>query len=146
MVTRYSRRIVDDSIDELFRSFAAISSGGARAIGKTAPGTQRANTVLKLDLPEIQQLIQANPNIDRRQGYPQQPLLARPSRCLVSRQDDSGTRGPRTEALSHLRHLLLVRDSLSAPIAGVVIVITTGSDAYRRKNGGTVIPLSLLTA
>lgn len=62
MVTRYNRRIVDDSIDELFPSFAAISIDGARAIGKTSTGTQRANTILNLDLPEIQQLIQADAN------------------------------------------------------------------------------------
>lgn len=34
----HSRRIVDDSIAELFPSFAAISIDGARAIGKTSTG------------------------------------------------------------------------------------------------------------
>lgn len=57
----YKRRIIDDSIDELFPSFAAISIDGARAIGKTSTGRQRANTILDLDLPEIRQLIQADP-------------------------------------------------------------------------------------
>ncbi|UKA64927.1 AAA family ATPase [Arthrobacter sp. FW306-04-A] len=35
---------------------------GARAIGKTSTGRQRAKTILDLDLPEIRQLIQADPN------------------------------------------------------------------------------------
>lgn len=57
----YERRIVDDSIDELFPSFAAISIDGARAIGKTSTARQRATTILDLDLPEVRQLVQADP-------------------------------------------------------------------------------------
>jgi predicted AAA+ superfamily ATPase len=58
----YKRRIIDESIDELFPSFEAISIEGARAIGKTATGRQRARTVLDLDLPEVRELIQADTN------------------------------------------------------------------------------------
>ncbi|UYQ78371.1 DUF4143 domain-containing protein [Glutamicibacter sp. JL.03c] len=57
----YQRRIIDDSIDELFPSFAAICLEGARAIGKTSTGRQRAKATLDLDLPEIRQLVQADP-------------------------------------------------------------------------------------
>lgn len=69
-VQGYSRRIVDNSIDELFPSFAAISIDGARAIGKTSTGAQRAKTILNLDLPEIQRLIQADPNYMGRADTP----------------------------------------------------------------------------
>ena len=57
----YQRRIIDDTLDELFPSFAAISIDGARAIGKTSTGRQRAKTILDLDLPEMRELISADP-------------------------------------------------------------------------------------
>ena len=34
----YRRRIINDTLDELFPSFVAISSDAARAIGKTSTG------------------------------------------------------------------------------------------------------------
>lgn len=66
----YQRRIIDNSIDELFPSFAAISIDGARAIGKTSTGRERAKTILDLDLPEMRQLIQADPKYLSRVGTP----------------------------------------------------------------------------
>ena len=66
----YKRRIIDDSIDELFPSFAAISIDGARAIGKTSTGRERAKTILDLDLPEMRQLIQADPKYLSRVDVP----------------------------------------------------------------------------
>jgi len=57
----YTRRIIDDSIDDLFPSFAAIAIDGARAIGKTSTARQHAKTVLDLDLREMRELIQADP-------------------------------------------------------------------------------------
>ena len=57
----YQRRIIDDTLDELFPSFAAISIDGARAIGKTSTGRRRAKTILDLDLPETRALISADP-------------------------------------------------------------------------------------
>ncbi|MCL2090971.1 MAG: DUF4143 domain-containing protein [Micrococcales bacterium] len=49
----YQRRVVDQTLDELFPHLAAIALEGAKGVGKTATGTQRATTVLDLsrDLP-----------------------------------------------------------------------------------------------
>lgn len=66
----YKRRIIDDVLDELLPSFAAISIDGARAIGKTATGSQRTKTILDLDLPEVRELIQADPNYLSRANTP----------------------------------------------------------------------------
>ena len=46
---RYTPRIVDDEIDELFGSLAALSLQGAKAVGKTATASERARTVYRLD-------------------------------------------------------------------------------------------------
>lgn len=56
----YTRRVVDDEIDELFRSIAAISIEGAKAVGKTATALQRARTVYRLDDDEQRSLIAAD--------------------------------------------------------------------------------------
>src|SRR5579859_6062675 len=45
----YAHRIVDDEIDELFGSLAALSLQGAKAVGKTATASERARTVYRLD-------------------------------------------------------------------------------------------------
>ncbi|UOE42868.1 hypothetical protein [Agromyces larvae] len=45
----YHRRIVDDVIDELFPSLAAIALEGAKGVGKTATARQRARTMFALD-------------------------------------------------------------------------------------------------
>lgn len=62
MTDDYRRRIIDDVLDELLPSFAAISIDGARAIGKTTTGRQRARTIIDLDLSEIRELVQADPD------------------------------------------------------------------------------------
>lgn len=66
----YQTRVVDHAIDELFPSFAAISIDGARAIGKTSTGRQRARTILDLDVPEVRELVQADPNFISRASTP----------------------------------------------------------------------------
>ena len=66
----YQRRIIDDTLDELFPSFAAISIDGARAIGKTSTGRQRAKTILDLDFPEMRDLISADPKYLSRVNTP----------------------------------------------------------------------------
>jgi hypothetical protein len=55
----YHRRIVDDEIDAL--APAALALEGAKAVGKTATATQRARTVIELDLPEIAEVAAADP-------------------------------------------------------------------------------------
>ena len=44
----YARRIIDDMLDQAFPHLAAIALEGAKGVGKTATGMQRANTVVNL--------------------------------------------------------------------------------------------------
>lgn len=55
----YHRRIVDDEIDAL--AATALALEGAKAVGKTATATQRARTIIELDIPEIAELAAADP-------------------------------------------------------------------------------------
>lgn len=48
-----------------------------------------------------------------------------------------------TVADSDVRHLRWLRDELGDRLADAVVV-TTGSDAYRRSDGIAVVPLALL--
>jgi len=57
----YLRRIIDDEIDELFTSLAALSIEGPKAVGKTETALQRASTVRRLDDPRQASLIRADP-------------------------------------------------------------------------------------
>jgi uncharacterized protein len=68
----YARRIVDDQIDELFGSLAALSLEGAKAIGKTATASQRARTVYRLDEVERRSVVEADP---RRLLEGERPIL-----------------------------------------------------------------------
>lgn len=58
--TAYRRRVVDDEIDVLFSSLAAISLEGAKAVGKTETALQRARTVRRLDEDEQRALFEAD--------------------------------------------------------------------------------------
>lgn len=57
----YTRRIIDDELDELFPELAAIAIDGAKGVGKTATASARANTVLALDSPALRATIDADP-------------------------------------------------------------------------------------
>lgn len=57
----YIRRIIDDEIDELFASLAALSIEGPKAVGKTETALQRASTVRRLDDPLQASLVRADP-------------------------------------------------------------------------------------
>jgi predicted AAA+ superfamily ATPase len=46
---RYTRRVVDDELDELIAGLPAIALEGPKAVGKTATALQRAVTVYRLD-------------------------------------------------------------------------------------------------
>lgn len=61
----YQRRIVDDVLDSVFvpRGLAAVALEGAKGVGKTATGTQRASTVLTLTAPGQREAISANPDL-----------------------------------------------------------------------------------
>lgn len=56
----YRRRIIDDTLDELFPHLAAIALEGAKGVGKTATATQRARTAVDLADPVRRQAIAAN--------------------------------------------------------------------------------------
>lgn len=57
----YSKRILDNELDELQTSLSAIAIEGPKAVGKTATASRRAATVHALDDPERLALAEANP-------------------------------------------------------------------------------------
>ncbi len=57
----YQRRVIDDELDELTSSLAAIALEGAKAVGKTATATRRATTIHHLDNPERRAIAEADP-------------------------------------------------------------------------------------
>jgi predicted AAA+ superfamily ATPase len=58
----YSRRLIDDELDELLAGLPAIAVEGPRAVGKTATALQRARTVYQLDDSAVLAIIQADPS------------------------------------------------------------------------------------
>lgn len=56
----YQKRIIDEALDELFPSLAAIALEGAKGVGKTATATQRASTVLSLNDPNTHAALAGN--------------------------------------------------------------------------------------
>ena len=59
----YSRRIIDDRLDALFPGLPAISLEGAKGVGKTATGSQRATTIYSLDDSTQRQTVSADVNV-----------------------------------------------------------------------------------
>ncbi|GAC1344737.1 MAG: DUF4143 domain-containing protein [Candidatus Dormibacteria bacterium] len=57
----YTRRIVDDELDDLLRDLPAIAIEGARGVGKTSTALQRAATVHHLDHEAERTIAQADP-------------------------------------------------------------------------------------
>jgi uncharacterized protein len=58
----YSRRVVDDELDELFAGLAAVALEGPKAVGKTATATRRAATVYRLDDAPERAIAEADPS------------------------------------------------------------------------------------
>jgi len=56
----YQVRILDGVLDELFPHLAAIALEGAKGVGKTATASQRAATVLSLNLPAQREIVTAD--------------------------------------------------------------------------------------
>jgi predicted AAA+ superfamily ATPase len=56
----YTRRVIDDELDELFGSLAAVALEGAKAVGKSATAAVRARTVYQLDADDQRSLIEAD--------------------------------------------------------------------------------------
>ncbi|QTX05742.1 ATP-binding protein [Agromyces archimandritae] len=66
----YRRRIVDDTLDELFPHLAAIALEGAKGVGKTATAKQRAATILALDRERQLETLGADPDAINRMPAP----------------------------------------------------------------------------
>ncbi len=56
----YRRRVLDDTLDELFPHIAALALEGAKGVGKTATASQRAKTTLSLSDPGQREALTAN--------------------------------------------------------------------------------------
>lgn len=59
----YTRRVVDDELDELLAGLSAVAIEGPRAVGKTATGMQRARTVYRLDDDAQRTIAAADPSL-----------------------------------------------------------------------------------
>lgn len=59
----YRRRVVDDLLDEVFPDLAAIALEGAKGVGKTATGTQRAASILGLNDSRQLEAVRADPDL-----------------------------------------------------------------------------------
>ncbi len=66
----YRRRVIDDELDELLPSLAAIALEGAKGVGKTATATGRVRTVIALNDPRQRQVIAADPDLIARAEPP----------------------------------------------------------------------------
>lgn len=60
-MTDYTRRIVDDELDELLPELPAVAIEGPEAVGKTATAERRAATVHRLHVPEVRSIAAADP-------------------------------------------------------------------------------------
>ena len=58
----YQQRVVDDELDELHGSLAAIAIEGAKAVGKTFTASRRAQTTYRLDDEEVRSVVEADPS------------------------------------------------------------------------------------
>jgi len=57
----YQRRIIDDELDVLCSGAPAISLEGAKGVGKSATGAQRARTTFLLEQPVVREVVDADP-------------------------------------------------------------------------------------
>lgn len=128
-MAEYRRRIVDDELDELAPSLAAVAIEGAKAVGKTETALQRARTVHYLDDPADWLLLEADPD---RLEHEKTPVLL-----------DEWQRHPRSWDL--------VRRSVDRNSSGGRFLLTgsaTPTDAPTHSGAGRIVqvrmrPLSL---
>ncbi|MFA4929657.1 MAG: DUF4143 domain-containing protein [Patulibacter sp.] len=59
----YRRRVIDDLLDEVLPDLAAIALEGAKGVGKTATGTQRAGSILGLNDSRQLEAVRADPDL-----------------------------------------------------------------------------------
>ena len=58
----YTRRVVDDALDELIQELPAVLLDGPKGVGKTATALERANTIFRLDDRNHLQVVEADPD------------------------------------------------------------------------------------
>lgn len=143
----YQRRIVDDELDALLPSLAAISLEGAKGVGKTATAERRAQTVIALDDPRQRAVVAADPDLISRAQPPvlidewqHEPVLWDRVRRLVD-ADPTGGRfvltgpaGPTSATRIHsgagrivrllMRPLALCERGLIAPTVSLATLLT----------------------
>lgn len=66
----YRRRVIDDLLDDVFPDLAAIALEGAKGVGKTATGTQRAASILGLNDGRQLEAVRADPDLVARLPAP----------------------------------------------------------------------------
>lgn len=66
----YTRRIVDQELDELFPEVAALALDGPKAVGKTTTAEQRVQGLAKLDSKAVRGPVAADPEIVLRRPRP----------------------------------------------------------------------------
>ena len=59
----YTKRIIDDELDELITGLAALALEGPKGVGKTASAERRAGTVHRLDTPATKAIALADPRV-----------------------------------------------------------------------------------
>ena len=64
MALAYKRRIIDETLDEVFPHLAAVALEVAKGVGKTATATQRASTILSLNNPNEHAALAGNLDLD----------------------------------------------------------------------------------
>jgi uncharacterized protein len=57
----YLRRVIDDELDEIFPPLVALALEGAKGVGKTETGLQRARTVHQLSDPDVHSVAEGDP-------------------------------------------------------------------------------------
>ncbi len=62
-MSTYRRRILDDELDELMGSLAAVAIEGPKAAGKTTTALKRGATIFRLDDPAVAEAISAEPGL-----------------------------------------------------------------------------------
>lgn len=144
----YRARVVDEELDELIGSIAAIALEGAKGVGKTATAGQRANSIRQLDEPGQRSLGVADPArllegappvlIDEWQYIPETWDLVRravdsgaaPGRFLLtgsSRPRASGSHSGAGRILSlRMRPLALSERDLTAPTVSLAELLKGG--------------------
>jgi hypothetical protein len=62
MDVAYIPRILDDTLVDLLNSFPALLINGPRASGKTTSAARLAASVMRLDVPAVARVVEADPD------------------------------------------------------------------------------------